>query len=148
MQISPITTDDLDDIFALEQRMFASGSYPYFVLRQAYDSQSELFLIARDGTGCLGYILGTLQAGKTDGWCLSLCVDSEAQGMGIGRQLMQQLISRLKTLHAQSLKLHVAPDNVSAKALYESLGFTVVDRQADCFGKNADRLIMVLPITD
>ncbi|HEX9038552.1 MAG TPA: GNAT family N-acetyltransferase [Ktedonobacterales bacterium] len=53
-------------------------------------------------------------------------VAPEARGKGYGRALMQDLIARARALEGvETLALAVVTTNAAARALYQSLGFTV-----------------------
>lgn len=54
----------------------------------------------------------------------SVYVDSDVRKQGVGRRLMQELIARARLLPGlEILNLTVTSNNLSAKRLYESLGF-------------------------
>lgn len=62
---------------------------------------------------------------------VSLWVSSDARGQGLGRRLLQALVSEAKVRGLGRISLSVEPDNF-AKQLYRSVGFEdVVDREGD-----------------
>jgi len=58
-----------------------------------------------------------------------LVVSPDAQGMGIGRALMQKLLERFLELDAFPVYLHSQPCSYVAIGLYSSLGFRLLKRQ-------------------
>lgn len=65
---------------------------------------------------------------------LSLAVDPEWQGRGVGRRLLAAGLSRLRALDCPCVRLEVRPDNQAARRLYESAGFIRVGRCRDSRG--------------
>jgi [ribosomal protein S18]-alanine N-acetyltransferase len=71
---------------------------------------------------------------------LSIAVHPDAQGMGLGRELLRRGMSYLEHRGARRVRLEVRPDNTGALRLYESHGFVTVGRTRDSQG---DWLIMI-----
>ena len=55
-------------------------------------------------------------------------VDPEWRGQGVGRVLMETLIAGARTRRYSTLRLGTLHDMTTAIALYETLGFTPIDR--------------------
>ncbi|MDX1757396.1 MAG: GNAT family N-acetyltransferase [Marinobacter sp.] len=49
------------------------------------------------------------------------------QGMGLGRQLMENLLSKLKSLGYRRVVLDAVPPTTKARLLYERMGFTEIE---------------------
>lgn len=144
--VRPVEARDLAALADLEAATFGDDAYPSYVLRQAFDAYAATFLLAEDDR-LLGYVLGSFSRHRESAWILALAVDGSARRRGTGRLLMQRALEELSSLGASEARLHVAPTNVSARALYSSLGFADVEQVRDCFGPRADRIVMraVLP---
>jgi ribosomal-protein-alanine N-acetyltransferase len=54
---------------------------------------------------------------------MTMGVAPAAQGRGLGRQLLDELVARAQADHAAYLMLEVRADNTAARGLYESRGF-------------------------
>lgn len=65
---------------------------------------------------------------------LSLAVDPGFRGQGIGRQLLERAVSRVRELGCDCLRLEVRPDNVPARRLYDGAGFRRVGGFTDSRG--------------
>lgn len=63
-------------------------------------------------------------SGKTVGEVYVIAVDPHVHAKGVGRALTLEGMRRLLGLGAQVIELYVESDNVPARRLYESLGFT------------------------
>jgi RimJ/RimL family protein N-acetyltransferase len=71
-------------------------------------------------------------------------VVSEAQGRGFGRAIVEALIAEAGGL-VRSLHLTVVGDNVRARSLYESCGFTIYGREPQSVRQNdvyVDEILM------
>ncbi|MFO0596833.1 MAG: GNAT family N-acetyltransferase [Myxococcaceae bacterium] len=62
------------------------------------------------------------QSLEGSGYVRQLIVATEAQRLGVGRQLLEHVRARLKSSGATKWALNVKPENAAAIALYESLG--------------------------
>lgn len=72
------------------------------------------------------------------------------QGQGLGQQLIQQLLLKVKQQHLSIAGLDVADTNPAARALYERLGFTLKQSHQggmkNQFGEVVDHHYMELPL--
>jgi ribosomal protein S18 acetylase RimI-like enzyme len=79
-------------------------------------------------------------------------VAADVRGRGVGRQLLETLLDRVRAMpEVQWVILGVATEQVAARRLYESLGFTAfgVERDAIRFeGGTSDEEYMALKIRD
>lgn len=98
------------------------------------------------GTAALARDEGAHKRHKAEVW--SVYVAAEAQGRGIGRALLQELIAIARTIEGlEQLYLGVEVNNMAAIHLYESLGFTpyAMERHAMKLGDYyVDEHLMVL----
>jgi ribosomal protein S18 acetylase RimI-like enzyme len=70
-------------------------------------------------------------------WCYvrMVTVNTNCNGMGIGRGLMSACIGRAKTLGETVMGLHSSEIMSKARHIYESMGFKVVRELEERFGK-------------
>ena len=83
-----------------------------------------------------GRLLGYAQVGPCklphaevragEGELYQLYVRNEAQGIGLGRALLNEALAHLEALHAGALWIGVKSGNISAQRLYASRGFAKV----------------------
>ncbi len=83
---------------------------------------SEASLVADGGDGCLGVILAS-QLSKPNGHICQVSVAPEAQGRGLGRQLVVAGLQAMKARGLLSASLSVTVENHRAYDLYLRLGF-------------------------
>ncbi|WP_193323325.1 ribosomal protein S18-alanine N-acetyltransferase [Erwinia endophytica] len=144
-QISLLTPQDLERALVIEQR---SHAFPW----------SEKTLASNQGERYLNYQLaveGRMAAFAIthvvldEATLFNLAVDPDFQRRGIGRELLQFLISRLAERGVQTLWLEVRASNRPAMALYEQLDFNEVSVRRNYYptadGKE-DAIIMALTI--
>jgi ribosomal protein S18 acetylase RimI-like enzyme len=136
--IRPALPSDKDQILALYR---AVASVPDGLARTP-DEVTEAYVdgfmgaAARDGIELVyeqdGVILGDIHASRVGIASLvhlltelTIAVSPICQSKGVGRQLFQGLINDVMANkpYIKRIELFVRPDNVRARALYESLGF-------------------------
>ena len=57
---------------------------------------------------------------------LNVCVEPDMQGQGLGRKLLERMLTVARERHADTAYLEVRVSNERAIALYESMGFREV----------------------
>jgi len=114
-----MTEDDLDEIMCIEPHIY---SHPWsrgnFVdsLRSGYASW---VLLSEDEI--IGYSLMMMVLDEAH--LLNLSVAKPYQKRGLGRLLLEHIITVAKRHGAANMFLEVRPSNISAIALYENIGF-------------------------
>ncbi|MER5989830.1 GNAT family N-acetyltransferase [Streptomyces viridosporus] len=142
---------DLPELQRLDTEVFQEVAYPAFLLRQLYDVYAEHLLVLDDGGGRLrGYVLAATTALSRDSWILGLCVAEDRRRHGLGRELMLEVLARLRHCGIERVRLTVEPANRAAILLYRSLGFRPEQPDAglrrDYFGPGEDRQVMCLSL--
>ena len=91
-----------------------------------------------------GFILSRLAADEAE--ILTIAVDAEHQGSGVGRALLRENLSQAANAGAKAMFLEVAKDNTPALALYDRFGFVQVGERSGYYrradGKNATAIVM------
>ncbi|WP_324671046.1 GNAT family N-acetyltransferase [Hymenobacter sp. GOD-10R] len=82
------------------------------------DADTTIYLFSHGSTGVEGILRIDI-----DGYIMSLFVQEEARGKGIGTELMQTAFAVLREIGKSTVGLSVHHDNHRARALYERLGF-------------------------
>ena len=118
-QFRPMQLDDLDTIMAIEPQI-----YPYPWTRGNFsDSLSSGYsawvLMLNDQI--IGYSLMMLVLDEAH--LLNLSVAKPYQKQGLGRTLLEHMVSIAKSNQMANMFLEVRPSNISAIALYENMGF-------------------------
>ena len=78
----------------------------------------------------------------------NIAIDPQKQGLGLGRQLLNELITQLRQKGILTLWLEVRESNKKAQALYDSLGFNQVDIRKNYYptpdGKRENAVVMAV----
>ncbi len=78
----------------------------------------------------------------------TLTVRRESRGQGLGRVLLDHLISRAEAAGAASLTLEVRESNLPARHIYATSGFQATGRRRGYYPKtNEDALVMTRPVS-
>ena len=64
---------------------------------------------------------------------LNLCVDPDVRGQGIGRALLEHLVTMARLTGADHVFLEARPSNAAAINLYRSVGFQQVGNRVDYY---------------
>lgn len=137
IEIIKMTEAQVPQIAQIERETF-SDAWSENSVRGELQNDLALWLAAVDGETVAGYIGSQTVLGEAD--MLNLAVRPEYRRQGIGRRLVEELISRLD---AHCLTLEVRLSNENAIRLYENLGFVQVGRRKNYYQKpREDALIL------
>lgn len=137
IDIMEMTEAQVPQIAQMEREIF-SDPWSENSVRGELQNDLALWLAAMDGETVAGYIGSQTVLGEAD--MLNLAVRPEYRRQGIGRRLVEELISRLD---AHCLTLEVRVTNENAIRLYESMGFAQVGRRKNYYQKpREDALIL------
>ncbi|MFB6177352.1 MAG: GNAT family N-acetyltransferase [Halobaculum sp.] len=156
--------DDLLSVYRIEKAVF-SQPWPYAAFEGLLDAPA--FLVAErvgdpdpvvdpqatdhsDGSGIVGYVVGdaTPNHGRDIGHIKDIAVRPDAQGDGLGRQLLRAGLRRLAGQGAAVVKLEVRESNTRAQRLYDSEGFDPVRREPNYYGDGEAAYVMALDLGD
>lgn len=123
--ISPLTLDVYENVMTLwkeSEGIGLSGADSKESLRFYLERNPKLSLVAMDENGML---VGAILCGHDGrrGYIHHLAVRSDCRRQGIGRILVEEVLSRLRALGIQKCHLFIFNDNVSAIAFWKSLGW-------------------------
>lgn len=138
--------DELDAIMAIEQAAFATDAWSSDLMRAELANAHTYYLVAEEGAidGYAG-LLAPLGAGQAD--IQTIAVVEGARGQGLGRSLMNALLSEARSRGASEVFLEVRADNPAAQHLYESLGFEQIDLRRKYYQPDGvDAVIMRLTL--
>lgn len=140
--------DDLDAIMAIETATFATDAWSSELMRAELDNAHTYYLVALDGeVEGYGGLLAPRASGQAD--IQTIAVVESARGMGLGRTLMNALLSEARTRGADEVFLEVRADNPTAQHLYESLGFEAIDLRKKYYQPDGvDAVIMRLQLPE
>ncbi|WP_176445369.1 GNAT family N-acetyltransferase [Blastococcus mobilis] len=148
VQISPATPDEVEHLLAASRHAFAEslarhrGLSPADAAEKAdrdtaallpdgAGTEGQVFLAARRGGDLAGAVWAAVQGpDRPDAaWIYFVWVAPAGRRRGLGRRLVEEAATAVRTRGARYLQLNVFGDNTAAIALYESMGFTVAAQQ-------------------
>ena len=94
-------------------------------------------LVAEANTLQLGHAVMSMAAGEAH--ILNLCVRSESQGQGWGRQILEHLMELAYASGVDTVFLEVRPSNPVALALYHRSGFNQIGVRQDYYPSHDGR---------
>lgn len=119
---------DLDEVYATERAAF-SLPWSRRSFAQIQRSPGSIFLVASTDTcRVAGYAIVLLGGDEAD--LANIAVVSEERGRGVGRALIDRVISMVRSRGVRSLYLEVRHSNTIARALYRRVGFLEVGVRA------------------
>lgn len=105
------------------------------------------YVVAQDERGVIGYAGVMVTAGDAD--VQTLAVSATAQGQGIGRLLLGDLVAAATRRGCEALLLEVRADNAPAVRLYERAGFQHISTRRGYYdGGRTDARVMRLLLED
>ncbi len=142
LRITTATEKDLDDILAIEQRVFPD---PW--TRNMFADQLDLprlytFVSAKVGDELVGY--GGLLKIKDEGHLTNLAVKPEWQSHGLGKSLVYFLSLVATTEGISSIMLEVRTPNKAAQELYKKFGFKIMAIRKNYYGFEDDAYVMAV----
>ena len=127
MEIRQFKPEDEDYVIRLWEicGLTVPWNDPKLDIQMKLEVQPELFLVGAIDTR----IVATVMAGYDGhrGWLYSLSVDPEYQRAGLGRNIVEAAIIRLKKLGCRKVNLQVRTSNVEVIGFYERIGFSIDD---------------------
>ena len=119
LQLRPMQIDDLDAIMQIEPTIY---SHPW-TRGNFSDSLNNGYSawILEENSEMIGYAL--MMRVLDEAHLLNLSIAKHRQKQGLGRFILEHMISTAIQYQAVNMFLEVRPSNISAIALYENMGF-------------------------
>jgi len=119
LQLRPMQMDDLDAIMQIEPTIY---SHPW-TRGNFSDSLNSGYSawVLEENKEMIGYALMMMVLDEAH--LLNLSIIKHRQKQGLGRYLLEHMITIAKRHKAANMFLEVRPSNISAIALYENMGF-------------------------
>jgi len=143
VEIVPATFSDLADVMEIERSSFRSP-WPENLFIFELNNKNSRFKLARTRSSMIaGYMIYWHVADEIH--LLSIAVKPDMRGAGIGRLLMEYMISEGRRLDCSVATLEVRRSNLVAQGLYGSLGFIAESVRPRYYSdNNEDAIVMLL----
>jgi len=143
----PMSAMDLEHIMEIEKGVY---DFPWSIgiFQDCLSAGYCCWLMEQDE--CVsGY--GVMSVLADEAHILNLCIKSNLQNNGLGKEMLDYLIDLAKVHHADVMFLEVRPSNRQALKIYEKSGFDEVGSRKDYypakFGRE-DAVILAKQLTD
>lgn len=135
---------DIDQLVELERSLFADDAWSertWWSELAGRPRRAYWVAVAEDATGpLLGY--AGIDRGRDVADVMTIATAPAAQGRGVGRMLLAQLVTGAEDGGAEALMLEVRADNGRARDLYVRNGFDEINRRRGYYPGGVDALIM------
>jgi ribosomal-protein-alanine N-acetyltransferase len=158
-QLRRAGTDDLDAIMRLETGTFGSDAWSRGAMRSELASSHAYYLVAEPADadpasgesagmdGIAGYAGLLAPQGARQADIQTIAVAEGARRGGLGRTLMQSLVTEARKRGAEEVFLEVRADNPGAQTLYLQLGFEQIAVRVGYYQPDGvDALVMRLVV--
>ena len=125
---------------AIESECFDSDAWSGSLVDAELTAPTGCVLLASQEESAVGY--GSIRVVDDVADLQRIAILPGARRQGLGRELLEHLLTRAAILGASRILLEVADTNASAVALYESSGFAVIHRRHAYYAGGADALVM------
>ena len=140
LTIKEMTAQDIPQLAGLERLCF-STPWSENSLKAELQKEDAVFLVARQGITLAGY--AGMNCVLDEGYVDNVAVHPDFRRLGIGRALVQALLSEAQNRNLAFLTLEVRPSNLAAVALYQSLGFAQVGRRKGFYSQPSEDGLMM-----
>lgn len=146
MELRNLSLNDLDAVMQLENATFPSDAWSQESMASELASPTGYYIGLFDSE-LVGYAGLSTIPGSFSSDIQTIAVRQAQRGKGLGRRLVDALISQAKRLGSEQILLEVRIDNEQAIKLYQSLGFERIDvRKRYYQPDDVDALIMRLKV--
>ena len=142
MDIRPAVYGDVESIMAVEK---TGISHPWDKesIESVINDDNKICIVAVDES-LIGYIYASFVLDEAE--IGNICIVPECRGQGVGRLLIDSMLSDLKSRGVCKVFLEVESDNESAIRLYERSGFVKYNQRRDYYGPGRDALLYSLTL--
>jgi ribosomal-protein-alanine N-acetyltransferase len=140
IRLEPLAEGSITEILEIE-REANTAPWSEQAFRNELDHPNGIFLVARADGEIAGY--GGVWIVVDEAHVTTVAVRESNRRQGIGRRLMNELLSKAVASGATCSTLEVRAGNAAAVQLYESMGFSTVARRRGYYPDNKeDALVM------
>lgn len=148
IEIRPARRGDVEAQVELERLCFVSHRIGRRQMQYLQASPRAVTLTAESHGRVVGHIVGLQRRHRRcmSGRVYSLAVHPDYRGRGLGRRLMQAMLTELAARQTRRVYLEVELSNASAVKLYEHLGFRRIGVLSDYYAPGRPGLHMMLTL--
>ena len=140
IKIRKFSLSDLENVMEIEKVSFPdpwSKSY----LKKLYKKYPDDFIVAEISNKIIGYILGYKKSDWT-GSIKTISVDPSFRHQGVGKELVNFTLNKLKGKEIKEVFLHTRTKNKAASLFYKNLGFKILKTIKNYYSNGDDAYLM------
>jgi len=123
LSFAPMSIDDLDQVVDIENRVY-SHPWTYGNFVDSINSGYQCWTLRDASQRLIGYFFVMLVVDEAH--LLNISVHGDLHGRGIGKQLLDKVVTLARDHAMTSVLLEVRPSNTRAIAIYQRYGFVVI----------------------
>ncbi len=132
-QIRIATESDLDQIMQIEKACFGNDAWSKSNMKSELLAPHTTYVVAEEDNSLIGYAGLSKLANSESADIQTIAVSDSHRGQGLGRALMESLLSYAREQGAKEVFLEVREDKPTPQNLYSSLGFVTIDRRENYY---------------
>lgn len=132
-QIRIATEADLEQIMQIEIACFGNDAWSRENMKSELLAPHTSYVVAQENKDLIGYAGLSKLANSDSSDIQTIAVSESHRGQGIGRALMESLLTHARKQDAKEVFLEVREDNPTPQKLYSSLGFVAIDRRENYY---------------
>lgn len=144
IKIRKMDVSDVPFVYKEEVKIFGNSLGEKTLYNELIYNQMSKYFVALDGKKRIGYIGSWLTRPNAE--ILNLLVIPSYRKQGIGKMLVEQVITVCRAENINMLTLEVRISNIAAIALYKSFGFTISHLRKSYYKDGEDANLMVLEL--
>jgi N6-L-threonylcarbamoyladenine synthase len=146
MDFRQLRDDHIDEVMELEKELFGREAWSIKSMLSELTAPHSFYVGIFEGS-LVGYAGLRLLPADLSGDITTIGVAKKEQGRGLGRALVQALVTKAQRSGSEQLFLEVKKSNESAIYLYESFGFEKIDIRKNYYQPSGeDAIVMKLTI--
>lgn len=138
--ITEMENSHTEEVAAIEASTF-SEPWSVKAFADAVLSDDYLYIVAMDEDKVVGYAGCVMSMGEAD--ITNIAVHNEYRRIGIGNELLTQIIKQMKKRDIEKVFLEVRESNNSARMLYSSNGFVEIGVRKNFYRKPDENAILM-----
>ncbi|MEY4451441.1 MAG: tRNA ((37)-N6)-threonylcarbamoyltransferase complex transferase subunit TsaD [Actinomycetota bacterium] len=127
LKLLPAEESHIEQMMALEHECFARDAWTEESMRFEVLADHTRYFVLLEGNTVRGYAGLSKLPATHQADVQTIAVAPSERGKGLGRKLMEKLLTEAKNQHATEVFLEVRADNPVAQNLYAALGFEHID---------------------
>lgn len=146
MIVREMNVDDLDVVLKIEEDSYKSPWSKAMFLNELTDNKYAFLFVLEANGMIVGYY--GFWAVDENAMITKVTIIKPLRGKGLGKILMEDLITRLNLLECDSVTLEVRVSNISAIKLYEKYGFEIIGKRTEYYQDGEDAHVMLKKLNE